>query len=109
MIDTYKVSNFYTNNVVDGINEYNLSSINIKDFKFTSFDYIMVKREEEYRPDLVCYRIYGTIEYWWILLEINDISNIWEDFLEYRVLKYPPISDMQKLVEFLKKNKGKNG
>lgn len=109
MIDTYKVSNFYTNNVIDGINEYNLSSINIKDFEFTSFEFTMVYKSEEYRPDLLCYRIYGTIEYWWILLEINNISNIWDEFVEETLIKYPPISDMQKLVEFFKENKGKNG
>lgn len=109
MIDTYKVSNFYTTNVVDGANEYNLSSININDFKFTGFDYTVVMKSEEYRPDLLCYRIYGTIEYWWILLEINGISNIWDEIVENVIIKYPPVSDMQKLVEFLKINKGKNG
>lgn len=109
MIDTYKVSNFYTTNVVDGANEYNLSSININDFKFTGFDYTVVTKSEEYRPDLLCYRIYGTIEYWWILLEINGISNIWDEIVENVIIKYPPVSDMQKLVEFLKINKGKNG
>lgn len=109
MIDTYKVTNFLTTNLVDGINEYNLSSINIKDYTFSRFDYTRVLKGEYCRPDLLCYRIYGTIEYWWILLEINNISNPWDDLVEYTYIKYPPASEMQKFIEHLKKNKGKNG
>jgi len=109
MIKTYEVTNFLTNNVVDGINEYNLSSINLKDFPFTYFSYTQIHKSEEYRPDLLSFRLYDTIEYWWIILEINGISNIWDEFVEYVPIKYPPASDILKVVEFLKKNKGKNG
>lgn len=32
----------------------------------------------EYRPDLVSHRIYGDVSFWWKIMEINDIKDIWD-------------------------------
>lgn len=34
---------------------------------------------ELHRPDLLSIRIYGTMSYWWILLKVNHIDDIWND------------------------------
>lgn len=31
-----------------------------------------------YRPDLVSYRAYGTPDYWWKILEFNNIADIYD-------------------------------
>ena len=41
--------------------------------KFTT-----VPAGEEYRPDLTSYRAYGTVDYWWLILEFNGIWDIFD-------------------------------
>jgi len=42
----------------------------------------------EFRPDLVSYELYGTPDFWWRLLEINQMSDIME-FKSGRVIMVP--------------------
>lgn len=37
-----------------------------------------VKPEFEYRPDLVSYRAYGTVDFWWKIMEANEIKDIFD-------------------------------
>jgi len=32
----------------------------------------------QYRPDLISNRVYGTPDFWWKILEANDMSDIWQ-------------------------------
>lgn len=32
----------------------------------------------EYRPDLLSYKVYKTVDYWWKILEFNNIKDIYE-------------------------------
>lgn len=32
----------------------------------------------EYRPDLVSFDVYGFVDAWWKLLEVNGMKDIWE-------------------------------
>lgn len=34
----------------------------------------------ESRPDLISYIFYGTSDYWWLLMEVNNVTNIFEGF-----------------------------
>ena len=61
-----------------------------KDFLLNSFQFYKFKRpftkyriqfEDYLRPDLISRKVFGTTQYWWIILKINpDIEDIWNDF-----------------------------
>lgn len=51
---------------------------------------------EENRPDLVSYKIYGTTQYWWIILYYNSLVHN-EEITAGLELKYPLLSDLESL------------
>jgi len=38
--------------------------------------FLTVTKPFEFRPDLVSYRVYGTADYWWKILQFNQINDI---------------------------------
>ncbi len=60
-----------------------------------------VIQNEEMRPDLISYRIYGNTQYWWILLIYNKLTNH-EELVNGVVLKYPSLEDLEDLYFKLK-------
>jgi hypothetical protein len=40
--------------------------------------YAVVPPGEEFRPDLTSYRAYGTVDFWWLILENNGIFDIFD-------------------------------
>lgn len=40
--------------------------------------FYVVTPSTEYRPDLLSYKIYGTVDYWWKILEFNNIKDIYD-------------------------------
>lgn len=92
-------TNFLNLENVDEISQYDLGSLYMDSYDFGQFSYYRVKKNEECRPDIISYRIYGTQNYWWFLMWINNYSDIWNDIVENQVIKYPNI---QKVRDFLK-------
>lgn len=87
-----------TNNI-NGINEHDMGSFNVKDFDFGDFVYIMITDEEVGRPDLISYKCYGGMNYWWFLMWYNGITDVWNDLSFGVVLKIPAQS---KIDEFMR-------
>lgn len=56
---------------------------------------------EDGRPDLVSYRIYGSTQYWWLLMFYNDKINI-EDIKTSDILYYPSLDDLENFYFSLK-------
>lgn len=55
--------------------------------------YYRVDESDKNRPDLISYRCYGSVKYWWLILAANSISNPFE--LEVgKVLEIPNILDI---------------
>lgn len=50
--------------------------------------FMLLSVYEEYRPDLVSLKVYGTTDYWWTILEANGISDIF-DFKTGLTIKIP--------------------
>lgn len=40
--------------------------------------YYVIPPGREYRPDLVSLSAYGTVDYWWKIMEANNIKDIFE-------------------------------
>ena len=53
-------------------------------------------QDEESRPDLMSFRIYGDTQYWWILLLYNQIIDV-ESLTQGKVILYPSIGDLESL------------
>lgn len=51
---------------------------------------MVVTKGVEYRPDLVAYEFYGSPDFWWVILESNKISDIW-DFKAGKTIFLPRI------------------
>jgi len=40
--------------------------------------YMIVPAGDEYRPDKTSFRVYGTVDFWWAILETNQIVDIFD-------------------------------
>lgn len=82
MINRYKRSDFYPKTSVDGVAERDLLMSKFNDYTFKKAFVSYVLQYEDYlRPDLMSKRIYGTKDYWWIILRCNPgLDDIWNDF-----------------------------
>lgn len=50
--------------------------------------FLLINSSNEYRPDLVSYAAYGTVDYWWYIMEFNGIKDIY-DFKSGITLRIP--------------------
>ncbi len=63
---------------------------------------------EERRIDLISYNIYGSTQFWWMLLEYNDIVDQFA-ISKGDVLKFFDLSDLESKYHFLQKEQHKKG
>ena len=70
-----------------------------------SGEYIV--QNEEGRPEILSYKIYGNTQYWWILLYYNGITAV-EDLTTNMVIKYPSIGDLENLYFSMKAKETSN-
>jgi hypothetical protein len=40
--------------------------------------FMVITAGYEYRPDLVSYKSYGTSDYWWLILQANNINDVYQ-------------------------------
>jgi len=40
--------------------------------------FTVIKSGTEYRPDLLSQQFYGTVEFWWKIMEANNIKDVFE-------------------------------
>lgn len=78
---------------LDPLNSYMLININRLPEQGT-----IILNNQELRPDLLSYKIYGDTQYWWILLKYNNIIDL-NDLYKGRVISYPSLNDIEYLYE----------
>jgi hypothetical protein len=92
----YRRSNFNIEVVVDGIVE--------KDLLDNNWDLFEIKRPQTFftigrsyiqRPDLLSLKLYGKINYWWIIGKVNNIDDWWNDIEVGDVISVPSIVDIE--------------
>lgn len=64
--------------------------------------YYRVSEEDVMRPDLISYKHYSTVAYWWIICAVNGIQNPLVDINVNDILTIPTMVD---IYEFAKKRK----
>jgi len=88
-------TNFYNIQRNDDIDEYDYLYNNLTKFKMNySVSYYRVEQGDLMRPDLISYKIYGTIVYWWLIMMINGIQNPLKDMEVGTLLQIPDILDI---------------
>lgn len=95
-MNKYKRTNFLRINEVDGIIE--------RDFIYNYWDIFEIRRPVQYyrltrsdieRPDLLSIKVYGVMKYWWLLLKVNNIDDIWYDMEVGKLIIVPDINDFE--------------
>lgn len=75
-------SSRYVDNKVIYYTENKLLSFDIykkKEIPQSSQDkYAVISAGVEYRPDLVSQQAYGSVDFWWKILEANNMKDVWE-------------------------------
>ena len=89
-------TNFYQQNLIDGVIENDLAFNGFDNFAFKRpRTYYTIKDEDLYRPDLISLKTLGSIEYWWIILKINNIDDIYNDMFLGKSIQIPSVADCE--------------
>ena len=106
-IDKYSRTKYIRKNIVNGINESDLPFNGFKDFEFKrpTRSYI-VQDVDIQRPDIISFKFYGKMNYWWIIMKINKIEDVWNDLKAGMSLNMPNVNDIEDFnVKVKKKNR----
>lgn len=92
---------FYNETIVDSVPEIDFLFNNLSKF-VTKYkpSYYKINEVDLQRPDLISYKIYGTVKYWWIVLTYNGIENPFTGLEIGDLIKIPNILD---IYDFYKK------
>ena len=86
---------FYKKVVISDIQELDLLYHNLSKFKMKyNPDYYRVDATDGMRPDLISFKSYGTVRYWWIVCLVNGIQNPFSDIAVGEILEIPNILDI---------------
>ena len=97
--ERYDISKFmeFMENEYDILSSYFITKIK----ELQPIGVFKVSLVEEYRPDLLSYKAYEDTQYWWILLQYNNILSF-EDITLNKEIKFPSISAIEDLFFILK-------
>lgn len=102
MFNRLNRTDFYKTNIVEGKEEIDLVTFSVGDFKFNrEKTFYKITEEDLLRPDLIAIKAYGDIvsmNYWYVILYINDIQDIWNDLQIGDILTIPAKKDIEDLI-----------
>ena len=88
---------FYNKVTVNDVQELDFLDNNLAKFAIKNTPrYIRVNASDVQRPDLISWRNYDTVRYWWLVLLTNSIENPLEDMEEGVRYVLPSILDIYK-------------
>lgn len=94
---------FYNITDIGNGNEYDFLYNNLQKFQPQyPVQYYRLKGEDEMRLDLVSYKCYGTVQFWWLLGSYNGIKDPFTDMNSGDLFKVPNVLDVY---DFYKKYK----
>jgi len=82
--------------IINGISEPDMLTNSVTSFKFTGEKtFYTLTSSDIQRPDLLSYKLFGAMNYWWLLLKINKIEDVWNDLNAGDVITVPSKRDME--------------
>ena len=86
---------FYTTVVNNDIEEVDYLYNNLTKFKMIyPVGYYVVHENDLMRPDMISYKVYGTVVYWWLIMMVNGIGDIFTDLEVGLTLQIPNVLDI---------------
>jgi len=86
---------FYTVLTTNGVQELDFLWNGLSHFVINyNVSYYRVTEVDLLRPDLISYKVYGTIDFWWIILLVNNIDNPFKDLVVGTILQIPDKLDI---------------
>ena len=86
---------FYHVAIVNGISELDFLWNSLSNFEMNyAPTYYRVSGPDLMRPDIISYKNYGTVNFWWIIMTVNDIDNPLTDLEEGMILTIPSKLDI---------------
>lgn len=86
---------FYNITDIGNGDEYDHLYNNLSKFKITyPVQYYRITEEDTMRPDLISYKAYGAVDFWWLLMMYNKINSPLTDMEVGTLLKIPSILDI---------------
>ena len=88
-------TDFYNQVVVEGKSEHDFLNNSLSKFKMNyAPSYYRISQSDILRPDLISYRIYGSVTYFWIILFVNNIQNPFTGLVIGNLLTIPDMTDI---------------
>ena len=96
MSSRYNRTNFLKIEEVEGTKEYDLIMTNFEYFKIQRpTNFYTIQRTDIGRPDLISLKLYQTIDFWWIIGEVNGICDFNYDIKEGDIIQVPDRLDIE--------------
>ena len=83
-------SDFYKKVVVDGVTELDFMNNPLSGFVMSyKPQYYRVASSDLMRPEIISYKCYGSEEFWWIIMLVNNVDNPLLDLIAGQILIAP--------------------
>jgi len=94
-MNKFRRTNFYVQEEVDEVLENDLVNNYWDLFKIKrEMSFVTIGRTFIARPDLLSLKVYGIVDYWWILCKHNKIDDVWNDMTIGDVIEVPDVQDI---------------
>jgi|TARA_R110001592_G_scaffold65278_1_gene200451 hypothetical protein len=92
----YKRGSFSEMNIVNGVNEVDMpmNGFNTQVFNLKPTLY-QVTESDIQRPEMISYKVYNSMDMWWLLMKYNKVEDIWNDLFVGMVLEVPPKKELE--------------
>jgi len=88
-------TNFFKITVVEGTPEYDHLYNTLSRFAVNyPVKYYRIQEEDLMRPDLISYKAYRSVKYWWLIAFLNNINNPFVDMEVGDLIKIPSTLDI---------------
>ena len=82
----------YNNRKVKNINSSLKWEEFIKNLESYKYRYAVIPNGMAGRPDLISFDVYGTVDYWWLILVVNQITDPFEQLVAGKQIRLPIIN-----------------
>ena len=88
-------TDFYNIVTIRGIQEYDFLQNNLSNFVMNyPVTYYRVVSEDVGRLDLISFKVYNTVDYWWLIGYVNSVENVFVDINVGDVYIIPNLQDV---------------
>lgn len=94
----YRGSTITSVETSEGLQNYTILKLPIQVPETEEDFFIEIDSSNEFRPDMLSFQVYGTPDYGWAIMELNNLRSFKELTLRNR-LRIPPLDVIQEAVE----------